>query len=539
MHCKQSAVFGHFGFNRYIRYFCHHKMKQNDIRVLLGKRKSDVEAKPMDDECEADLGKEPEEPPSDPKPKIDLKFVEDWLAKFKWLRHENDLLFCDTCKSAKATKNPFTQGCSSFQFTNLTRHQDSKVHTQSMQVLQMRSRFTSVRASAVVVRDDQSQGKLEQYAMQLRTVYTMVKRDIAASCFTDLMYLQTLNSINCDFYKRPQIVSEFEEIIEKTIDKSLLDKIDQSEYLGLMLDETCDISVHKKLAIYIRYLVNGEVFVAFVGNRQITDCTASGIETALIDFLVQKGIDDENCNKVYGLGTDGAAVMTGRLNGLGAKLKRHNPKLTQVHCVAHRLNLAASQAGKDIDYCKKFHEMIHALYRFYSDSSRRYDRLRELQELLNGKATQMTEPTSVRWLSVEAAIKTIYGCYCAVYQSLESEREAGKADGLLRFISTVKFLLFTALLIDVLTVVGILSVTFQKDSVNVSHIRHHVSSSKATLSTMKNGSQTVTEVLQDIGDPPAPGEKGKYKGLEVTDSQGLRDEFNHLRDNYIDKLLQF
>ena len=52
------------------------------------------------------------------------------------------------------------------------------------------------------------------------------------------MYLQTLNGINCDYYKRPQIVSEFEEIIEKTIGKSLLDKIDQREYLGPMLDET-------------------------------------------------------------------------------------------------------------------------------------------------------------------------------------------------------------------------------------------------------------------------------------------------------------
>ena len=46
--------------------------KQTDIRVLLGKRKSDVGAKPTDDERDTDQGKEPEEPPSDPNPKIDL-----------------------------------------------------------------------------------------------------------------------------------------------------------------------------------------------------------------------------------------------------------------------------------------------------------------------------------------------------------------------------------------------------------------------------------------------------------------------------------
>ena len=117
-----------------------------------------------------------------------------------------------------------------------------------------------------------------------------------------------------------------------------------------MLGETCDISIHKKLAIYVRYLVDGEASVAFLCNEQITDCTANGIETALIHVLTQKGITDDTVSKLLGLGTDGASVMTGRLNGLGAKLKRRNPKLTQVHCVAHRLNLAASQAGKDINF---------------------------------------------------------------------------------------------------------------------------------------------------------------------------------------------
>lgn len=169
----------------------------------------------------------------------------------------------------------------------------------------------------------------------------------------------------------------------------------------------------KKLAIYVRYIQNGEAMVSFLGNEHITDCTAAGVETALIDFLIWKGICDENIHKVYGLGTDGDAVMTGRFNGLGAKLKARNPNLVQVHCVAHRLNLAASQAGKEIDYCKDYHTMIHSLYKYFSDSSVRYDKLREIQSLLNDKAKQITEPTSVRWLSVESAVKMIFFCFSA------------------------------------------------------------------------------------------------------------------------------
>lgn len=58
--------------------------------------------------------------------------------------------------------------------------------------------------------------------------------------------------------------------------------------------------------------------------------------------------------------------------------------------------------------------MIHSLYQFYSDSSVRYDKLRELQTVLSGKTKQIVEPTSVRWLSIESAVKMILDSYCAI-----------------------------------------------------------------------------------------------------------------------------
>ena len=102
----------------------------------------------------------------------------------------------------------------------------------------------------------------------------ITKRDLPADVFTDIMQLQCLNWLKCDFYKQPQIIMEFEECIEKSLFKNLLEKIEKSDYIGFMLDETCDMSIHKKLAIYVRYLVDGEASVAFLCNEQISDCTA-------------------------------------------------------------------------------------------------------------------------------------------------------------------------------------------------------------------------------------------------------------------------
>ena len=57
--------------------------------------------------------------------------------------------------------------------------------------------------------------------------------------------------------------------------------------IGLMLDETCDISIDKKLAIYARYVNSetGSVDTSFVGNKRITNFTASCIKDALCEFL--------------------------------------------------------------------------------------------------------------------------------------------------------------------------------------------------------------------------------------------------------------
>ena len=62
---------------------------------------------------------------------------------------------------------------------------------------------------------------------------------------------------------------------------------------------------------------------------------------------------DENnlsVSKMMGLGTDGAAVMTGKCNGVAARFKRRQPLLTSIHCVCHRLALAAAHAGNDVPY---------------------------------------------------------------------------------------------------------------------------------------------------------------------------------------------
>ena len=102
------------------------------------------------------------------------------------------------------------------------------------------------------------------------------------------MELQVLNgTTNCDnFYHKHEIIEEMEDCIFNVIENERNEAIRNSPFFGLMLDETCDIGIEKKLAIYIRYVEpdTGVVKVCFSGNEHITDCTALGFESAVLNF---------------------------------------------------------------------------------------------------------------------------------------------------------------------------------------------------------------------------------------------------------------
>ena len=384
------------------------------------------------------------------------RFLPAWLEEFRWLKEEDEKMYCDICKSTGKT-NPFTTGCSNFQKSALERHQNSKDHIMSVSDLKLRESFHAPVSNAKKNTEDQTKEITRRHIVQLRTVYVMTKNNIAADNFIPIMELQAANGCSdaSVFYKKPEIVSEMESVLAKCVEDNLIKELNDSHtpFIGLILDETCDISIEKKLAIYARYVNSdtGSVNTSFLGNKRITNCTAVGIKDALCDFLKDKAlVQGDDYSRIVGLGTDGAAVMTGRLNGLGVKLKQLNNILIQVHCVAHRLNLAASQASKDIDYLGQYRECINSIYKFYSNSSVRYDKLKEIQQLMHGKVKQVVEPSSVRWLSVEACVKMIFEYFDSLVMSLEKEKTSNaKAVGIWQSIASALFLLTTALLIDV------------------------------------------------------------------------------------------
>ena len=72
---------------------------------------------------------------------------------------------------------------------------------------------------------------------------------------------------------------------------------------------------------------------------------AETIENKLLEVIRDCDIP---ISKVYGFGFDGASVMTGKRSGVATRMKSCNREMISIHCGAHRVALASSQAADHV-----------------------------------------------------------------------------------------------------------------------------------------------------------------------------------------------
>lgn len=174
-------------------------------------------------------------------------------------------------------------------------------------------------------------------------------------------------------YVSDKSIQEMVYILSEVIEHRILAQIEDSSHFALMLDETTDCTVTEQLAIHGRYITKcGQLKSCYLktidvllpeieGILEPTDLaphinmSATTIKNRVCEYVKEAKISTD---KLRGIGTDGASTMIGRHNGVVAQLKAVTPSAIGVHCAAHRLNLASSQAGDSIPYIKKFNTIL-------------------------------------------------------------------------------------------------------------------------------------------------------------------------------------
>lgn len=209
-------------------------------------------------------------------------------------------------------------------------------------------------------------------------------------------YLRDLHLGGNAHYTSEQMIAEFLHCLSTVIEEDMLTLLKQSSFYALMIDERTDVSVLKQLVLVARYVTDTEgVKTSFFNVADIFDGTAETIEAAILKYLDNKSLE---VSKLCGFGNDGAAVMTGRHTGVATRLKAHT-QMISIHCVNHRLALAAADAADNIPYLQRFKTNLRGLFTFYQNSPVCLAGLHAIQEVLNDPIIKCREAKDVRWLS--------------------------------------------------------------------------------------------------------------------------------------------
>lgn len=83
-------------------------------------------------------------------------------------------------------------------------------------------------------------------------------------------------------YSSRRIISEWLDVMSQVIEENILEKVHASPAVGLIADESTDISVTKELILYACILCGGSVRVYFLKTIKIPDGTAENIEKAIL-----------------------------------------------------------------------------------------------------------------------------------------------------------------------------------------------------------------------------------------------------------------
>ena len=421
-------------------------------------------------------------------------FCSKWKDLFVWIEYDEqkNIMGCSVCKKYKKTNAFAVSGSKNFRRSALSDHAKSKDHLEAMRTEQEATRTSATFLSAIESAD-------KAMLTLLYTAYFIAKEDIAIMKFEKLTNL--LQKCECpnlprSLYRNRDGCHELIHVMSSYLEEELIQLMHNSPFIGLMIDESTDLSVRKNLVLYVNVLERGVVGTYFAKLIELKQCDAQAIFNSIVEYLENSSIDIQ---RVSGLGSDGASVMVGQHTGVGARLKQLNPFMLSMHCVAHRLALASENAASSVSYCDEHHSVLKGLYNYFHTSPNHYSVLKEMIEIFDDPVVHIQQVHTIRWLTMHRAVEAVRKCYCSLLATLSNLAVSDPtAKGLYKYIRNYKFIVFTHFLCDILGDLSFLSRFFQHDHIDFSQVQSVVEGTIANIQDTYLSGEVRGEHLMEI-----------------------------------------
>ena len=283
--------------------------------------------------------------------------------------------------------------------------------------------------------------------------------------------------------------------IADVIRMEIIEAARSSPCLGLMVDESTDVSKTGASVMYLRLLFRGYFRTLFWRIVQVVDGSAEGLF-----HLIPTQFESDGIPKwlLFSFASDGASVMTGGKSGVAVRLvAAFNLHMLTCHCIAHRHALACASAAEGNAICSYFEAILADVIGYHSHSVKRHEHLEKLQTLLGVHKLRMVRLVATRWLSRGAAVHRVFEVIAALimeFQEDERDKSNALAGPLVDATKCAKFMICLVVFNDILHSLCQLSMAFQADHVQWPAVLRLLSSTREALNTQYISSAALRTV---------------------------------------------
>lgn len=187
----------------------------------------------------------------------------------------------------------------------------------------------------------------------------------------------------------------------------------EGKHLGIVMDETTDLSVQSQLGVILQYFDEEE----FRQKHELLDLTscreksAEGLTKAVTDLIEKYGIEKE---MIVGFCADTTNSMFGAHHSVSKLLKDEIPQILCVKCSCHLIHLCSHYASLHLP--KTIEDVVRGICTHFSRSPKRREVYEKFQLLMECEDHVFVSPGQTRWLTMEYAVSRVLEQYDALVE---------------------------------------------------------------------------------------------------------------------------
>ena len=347
---------------------------------------------------------------------------------------EKNALFCKLCINANEILHNnwgnLDEGCKNFKKDQCEKHIERECHKRAKTLDSIRrdnlniEQFLNIKKEPLSHNNSGQYNINQEYRNLFKNVYWGCREEVAILKIVSLHdYTKYLLHVEIpDYHLSRKSTMKVINAIGSLQRKKFLEEINDIQDIGILIDESTDVSHKSILLLYVRFysIKQNKICESFLKLFELEQANAQYIYDKVKTFLITEKL----FHKVKFLCTDGAPTVSSIQDGVAGKLKRELPKSNSFKCVCHQENLALKHTYKKFENLSGFNKKLANIIFYFQNSPKKIRILEDFQmEMEFDTIFKLIRAKEIRWNSFFYATNRIRQLYPAIIKTLaEIER---------------------------------------------------------------------------------------------------------------------